>query len=491
MHDHAMKSSSFSDDDEVPPLVLGGASSSTGCAQPEPEVMGDCNLKLEARVEYSALPSGMTQDIFGLITLEAGASQVQDTGGQESRQPMDIVCVLDVSDSMRGNKIRQVQSAVRFIIEQASSNDRLSIVTFHDDAARILRLRKMDKYGKDDAIRATLMIQTRGGTSIGAGLHQAISIMEQRRQRNVVSALLLLTDGMDYCVKNRVGSLLSRVTDARCSLYCFGFGANHDAGLLSSISELAHTPFTYVEKVEDIREAFAGTIGGLSSVAGQNLRLSINAFVPLTSVNTPFQVQRIGEAEAVVTIPDIMAEERRDVLVQLSVPADESGRVVLLQAAVVYLDLEHGAEVQTPIVTMETQRSDEPQPEMEPDEEVSTQRERFEVAQALREAAKHSDEGQYESARRVIGSMEQRVLEKRTKNCTAMRQELQGAITRMSDTSAWEHGGRAETYDTMQMHSMQRCTNVIGTSGPDSRKMSKYFYTNKKQIGMIAKSKKS
>merc|ERR1719240_336041 len=214
MHDHAMKCSSFSDDDEVPPLVLGGASSSTGCAQPEPEVMGDCNLKLEARVEYSALPSGMTQDIFGLITLEAGASQVQDTCGKESRQPMDIVCVLDVSDSMRGNKILQVQSAVRFIIEQASSNDRLSIVTFHDDAARILRLRKMDKYGKDDAIRATLMIQTRGGTSIGAGLHQAISIMEQRRQRNVVSALLLLTDGMDYCVKNRVGSLLSRVADA-------------------------------------------------------------------------------------------------------------------------------------------------------------------------------------------------------------------------------------------------------------------------------------
>ena len=41
-----------------------------------------------------------------------------------------------------------------------------------------------------------------------------------------------------------------------------------------------------------------------------------------TKVNTPFQVERDGERNAVVTIPDIFAEERRDILLELSVAED-------------------------------------------------------------------------------------------------------------------------------------------------------------------------
>merc|ERR1712137_4327 len=196
--------------------------------------------------------------------------------------------------------------------------------------------------------------------------------------------------------------------------------------------------------------------------------------------------------EATVTIPDIMAEERRDILVELSVPAEETGplHLVLLEVVVGFLDLHQGVQLETPPVIMEMECVDEPQPEMEPDEEVSVQRERVEVTKALREAAKHSDEGQYESAQRVIESMQTSVRSKKTKNMEAMGLELQDASARMASRAAWERGGRAEVNDAMTMHSMQRCTNVSVTAGASVQKRSKAMYASKRQVSMIEKSQR-
>merc|ERR1711974_428331 len=111
--------------------------------------------------------------------------------GAEQRQPLDIICVLDVSGSMQGNKIRQVQDAVRFVIRESQPSDRLSIVTFNNQATRPLRLRRMDPHGKDEATQTVLRLSAGGGTRIASGLEMALEIAERRRHRNPVSAILL------------------------------------------------------------------------------------------------------------------------------------------------------------------------------------------------------------------------------------------------------------------------------------------------------------
>ncbi|CAE7481184.1 ITIH4, partial [Symbiodinium pilosum] len=114
-------------------------------------------------------------------------------------------------------------------------------------------------------------------------------------------------------------SLLKRAAKAGCSIYAFGFGTDHDAQMLHEIAEVARTPFTYVENTAAVPEAFAGVVSGLSSIVAQQVQLSIKCDAVLKDVNTPFQVERDGERNAVVTIPDIFAEERRDILLELSV----------------------------------------------------------------------------------------------------------------------------------------------------------------------------
>merc|ERR1719210_1202868 len=373
-----------------------------------------------------------------------------------------------------------------------TQKDRLAIVAFESHARRELRLRRMGTEGKDDANVATLRLEARGGTCIAEGLHTAISVMEQRRQRNKVSAIMLLTDGQDQRSKTQLPALLERTRAAGCSLYVFGFGADHDAAMLSEIAERAQTPFTYIEDTENIREAFAGAVGGLASLAAQGLELTLESRVPLKTINTPFSVRRDSETLATVTIPDLMGGECRNILVELAVPAQSEAaeQTLLLEASVRYTDLRTNRIVQTAPVAMETQRTDEPQPEVEPDEEVCAQRERFEVTRALREAATRCDGGHMEEASQILESAEPRMkCSKKTKFSEALGQEIEDARGRMRSRSMWEQGGRAEVLDAAQMHMMERCTNMAKSSGSGVQKCSKAMYVGSGQKRWIASSK--
>jgi hypothetical protein len=349
----------------------------------------------------------------------------------------------------------------------------------------------MNVEGKNDANVSTLRLAAGGGTSIAAGLDTALSVMERRRERNKVSAILLLTDGQDGSTRSRLPELFRRAAQANCAIYAFGFGSDHDAALLSEIAEQAQTPFTFVEDTEKIREAFAGTVGGLSSIAAQNVELRLNCQVPLKTIHTPFPVRRT-EHEAIVTIPDMFASERRDILVELSVPAIGTGgdRTELLQASAQYLDLHGNRIVQTPIVVMEAARVEEPQPEAEPDEEVGAQRERVEVTRALQEAAQASDLGNFDEALRMIDTCDDRMksAKKRSPVSEALGQELEDARRRMRSRVDWEQGGRAEIMDAAQMHRMQRSTNTMQVSGA-VKKSSKAMYCSPTQGAWIQKSK--
>merc|ERR1712070_1005292 len=118
-----------------------------------------------------------------------------------------------------------------------------------------------------------------------------------------------------------------------------------------------------------------------------------------------------------------------------------------------------------------------PQPEMEPDEEVAAHRDRVEVSRALKEAAADSDLGHFEAAREKISAMDRKVKSrKQTKMSAAMLLELEDAQERMASRSSWEQGGRAEVNDAVQMHSMQRCTNVSKSKKSAVCKMSKELY---------------
>lgn len=318
----------------------------------------------------------------------------------------------------------------------------------------------MSTEGKDSANIAIMRLIAGGGTSIAAGLSLGLEVMEQRRQRNKVSAILLLTDGQDYSTRYQLPALMSRAEQAHCSVYAFGFGADHDAELLKELAEQARTPFSFVEDSEaKIREAFAGTVGGLMSVVAQDIKLTLKCHVPLKALHSPFESLH-SDSQTTVTIPDFFAGERRDILVELAVPAqimqECSDHVTLLEASARYTDLKCGSTVQTPLVPMQAEAVQEPQPEQEPDEDVCLQRERVEVKQALKEAMEYGNRGHFQLAQDALSKAKQNLRQ----GSTQLQQQLQEAQFQMQTPLQYSSGGHAAMSDAYQMHSVQRCTNL-------------------------------
>jgi len=170
-------------------------------------------------------------------------------------------------------------------------------------------------------------------------------------------------------------------------------------------------------------------------------------------------------------------------------------QTTLLEAHLSYTDLQSGKIVQTTPVPIEASRVEEPQPEAEPDAEVSAQRERVDVTRALQQAAAQSDLGQFDEAQRVIDETDQRInsstnRRKKTAMNAALSEELSDARNRMQSRAMWEGGGRAEVRDATQMHKMQRCTNTMASSS-GREKSSKTMYSSSRQDEYISRSKRS
>lgn len=466
--------------------------------QPEEETIAVGPLTLSTRLEYTSLKRDEAYNVFALVSLQAAEAQ---TGGDSAspvpatgdRAQIDITCVLDVSGSMTGDKIALVKEAVMFVIDEMKPGDRLSIVSFNHGAERQTSLTCMDAAGKDSARQSTLRLTAGGGTSIAAGLDCGIQVMEQRRHRNTVGAVFLLTDGQDNTSPAEVQELVKRARAAQCGVYAFGFGQDHDTSTLSAIAEAAQTPFTYVEEPGAIKQAFAGAVAGLMSVAAQDIELRIapDAGCSIKSLHTHFDHRREDgdSGAAVVSIPDAFAGERRDVVVELSVPAAsaDSMETPLLRSTARYRSVHERALVQMPEVCLHAARTEEP--EGEPDEEVTTQRHRIEVTNALEQAIGQGEQGRFEDAQRMLDQNIAKVRSSPAQNevSKALISELSDARCRLSSAADWERGGHAELTDAMWMHRNQRCTNFTPSTSNRIDKRSKQLYVRSAQRSSIAR----
>ncbi|KAJ6432874.1 hypothetical protein OIU84_019998 [Salix udensis] len=126
---------------------------------------------------------------------------------QTPRAPVDLVTVLDISGSMAGTKLALLKRAMGFVIQNLGSNDRLSVIAFSSTARRLFPLRRMSDTGRQHALQAVNSLVANGGTNIAEGLRKGAKVMEDRREKNPVASIILLSDGQDtYTVSGNGGN---------------------------------------------------------------------------------------------------------------------------------------------------------------------------------------------------------------------------------------------------------------------------------------------
>ncbi|KAG1361783.1 E3 ubiquitin-protein ligase WAV3 [Cocos nucifera] len=242
------------------------------------------------------------------------------------RAPIDLVTVLDVSGGMTGAKIQMLKRAMRQVISSLGPADRLSVVAFSASAAkRLLPLRRMSRPGQ----RSTRLIVERlvasgdgQGSCVGDALRKATKVLEDRRERNPVATIMLLSDGQQQredankdgrrypgYPSSSAAAVPTRFAHLEIPIHASGYGE----------APQQQPPKHSSCPAAPVEDAFAKCVGGLVSVVLQDVRLQIN----FPSGEVPAVYSGGGRAVALgssVRLGDLYAEEEWELLVELRVP---------------------------------------------------------------------------------------------------------------------------------------------------------------------------
>ncbi|KAF7055964.1 hypothetical protein CFC21_063428 [Triticum aestivum] len=476
----------FDDDEQVEPASRPPADST-------PAAASNGAVVVNTHAEYSAVARDSSSDNFAvLVHVKAPAMADTVAAGSDKpppRAPLDLVTVLDVSGSMSGHKLALLKQAMRFVIDNLGPNDRLSVVSFSSEARRLTRLTRMSDAGKALAVSAVESLAARGGTNIAEGLRTAAKVLDERRHRNAVSSVVLLSDGQDtYTMMRRRGpsgvqannyeelvppSFARTGADGEWSapIHTFGFGNDHDAAAMHVIAEATGGTFSFIENEAVIQDAFAQCIGGLLSVVVQEARIAVACVHPgvrVVSVKSGRYESRVDEdgCAASVRVGELYADEERRFLLFLTVPrveATDGDTTALARVVFSYRNAASGAEVSVTAEDTVVARPEHAPSASERSVEVERERVRVEAAEDIAAARAAAERGEHQEAVEILDNR-QRALEQSEAAgdgdpmIVALGAELQEMRGRVSNRQSYMRSGRAYMLAGMSAHQQQRAT---------------------------------
>ncbi|KAE8709595.1 protein RMD5-like protein A-like isoform X1 [Hibiscus syriacus] len=242
------------------------------------------------------------------------------------RAAIDLVTVLDVSGGAM--RLQMLKRVMRWIISLLNEKDRLSIVIFSSSSKRLLPLKRMSSSGRRFARRIIDGLgRNRQGMSVNDALKKAVKILEDRREKNALSSIMILSDNNDkQSQSSSTNQNLPVVSTRRLShseipVHSFGFGS------------CTHAPN---------EDAFCKIINGLLSVVVQDVRLQLgfesgSAPAEILSVYS-LTAQPAALGSGSVRVGDLHSGEERELLVELKVPVSSRGSHRMMSVRSSYTD---------------------------------------------------------------------------------------------------------------------------------------------------------
>ncbi|TKY70000.1 sll0103 protein [Spatholobus suberectus] len=295
---------------------------------PHPNLPIRRNLELSLLPEAAIVAANRNYETY-VVVLKLKPPHAQKP---PRRAPIDLVAVLDVGAAMSGHKLRLMKNSMRQLISSLRPTDRLSIVAFSAGSKRLLPLRRMTGGGQRSARRIVDALaaidQNREGAPVkNDAVKKAAKVLEDRREKNAVASIIVLSDIHDSRaeehIHKRKPSVVSTTRLAQLEVPVHAVRLGDCSHALSD-------------------DALARFVGGLLSVVAQDVRIQLEVVSRSRAAEIAGVYALAGRPVSLgsgwIRLGDLYAEEERELLVELKVPASSAGSHHVLTVRSSYRD---------------------------------------------------------------------------------------------------------------------------------------------------------
>jgi|GEM_PF-1502024 len=256
--------------------------------------------------------------------------------------PANLCLVIDVSGSMRGQKIKNAKQAAKYVVNALKPIDTVSVVIFSDEARAIVPAAKViDKFPILSAIDKISIV---GGTRMYHGLEVGVREIRRGATPHTINRMIVLTDGEtegeEQCL-----TIARQEAQNNLVITTFGIGTTYNEEFLKELSDTTLGSFYHLQTPEQISSEFARELAAISAAVISNVKLSLNLAkdVHLEELHRiyPSIARLVPELDAEGRIASVMVGNLRkdDKTVfgaQLRLPSRSAGRVRIAQVFAAY-----------------------------------------------------------------------------------------------------------------------------------------------------------
>ena len=305
-------------------------------------------MKTTARLPFEKVRFDLPFRTHLAVTLEAPHVEWEKT-----RPPVCVIPVIDVSGSMKGDKLEKAKKSVQKLVDHLAPGDFCGVVTFTSDVSTIAAPMQMTPARKAAVRNAVEQLEATNQTNLAGGMLEGLRLANgSDLPDGMLVRVILFTDGCANVGVATTSEGLLPLLDAnlgRATLSAFGYGADADQELLRDLSTRGKGNYAFVAGPDDAMTAFARELGGLLSTYAQDIVLVVRPVggARITAVLSDVDADPRGSAVE-IRIPDILADETRNVVLAVELPAvtaPDTSPVTAFEVEVAWKALSGGARM--------------------------------------------------------------------------------------------------------------------------------------------------
>ncbi len=160
---------------------------------------------------------------------------------RQAKKPVDLVVVMDISGSMKGDKITTARSSLMQFVQKLDDRDRLQINIFSSDITTLTPLSELSPK-RQQVLDSVSGIFEGGDTRLYDATLQAYQDLQQNGDPRHIRAVVVLTDGDDTASTSTLDELLQKINAAQgeggnsIKLFTIAFGSDADKNVLQQIA---------------------------------------------------------------------------------------------------------------------------------------------------------------------------------------------------------------------------------------------------------------